>query len=135
MSIPLLSALIDPVSDLLGKFIEDKDQKNRLAHEIATMADKTANEISLAQIEVNKQEAAHPSIFVSGWRPAVGWVCALGFGWNFVLLPFVNLGLELANTGVTMPLTDLTTMMPVLLGMLGLGTLRTAEKVKGVARK
>lgn len=135
MAIPLLTALIDPVSDLLGKFIEDKDQKNRLAHEIATMADKTANEIALAQLDVNKVEAAHSSIFVSGWRPAVGWVCVTGLGWNFIMIPMINLVLDLKGLAIDMPLIDVSTMMPILVGMLGLGAYRTAEKIKGVANK
>jgi len=69
----MLQALIGPVSGLLDKFIEDKDQKNALAHEIATLAEKQAHEAALAQVEVNKAEAQHRSIFVAGWRPFVGW--------------------------------------------------------------
>ena len=70
-----LLSLVAPVTGLLDKFIEDKDQKNALAHEIATLAQKQAHESVLAQLEVNKVEAAHKSLFVSGWRPAVGWSC------------------------------------------------------------
>ena len=70
----LLNALVGPVTGLLDKFIEDKDQKAALAHELATMADKHAQQLSLAQIEVNKAEAASGSFFKGGWRPAVGWV-------------------------------------------------------------
>ena len=70
----MLQALIGPVTGLLDKFIEDKDQKAKLAHEIATMAEKQAHEAALAQIEVNKAEAQHKSLFVSGWRPSVGWI-------------------------------------------------------------
>ena len=131
----LISSLVAPVSGLLDKFIEDKDQKAALAHEIATLADKQANEQAVAQIELNKVEAAHKSMFVAGWRPAVGWVCALAMLLNFILIPFINLGLEFAGLDLQIDLIDMETMMPVLFGMLGLGGMRTAEKLKGVQRE
>jgi len=131
----LISSLVTPVTGLLDKFIEDKDQKTALAHEIATLADKQANEQAVAQIELNKVEAAHKSMFVAGWRPAVGWVCALAMLLNFILIPFINLGLEFAGLDLQLDLIDMETMMPVLFGMLGLGGMRTAEKLKGVQRE
>ena len=131
----MIQALIGPVTGLLDKFIEDKDQKAALAHEIATLADKQANEQAIAQIELNKVEAAHKSMFVAGWRPAVGWVCALAMLLNFILIPFINLGLEFAGLDLQLDLIDMETMMPVLFGMLGLGGMRTAEKLKGVQRE
>lgn len=131
----LISSLVAPVSGLLDKFIEDKDQKAALAHEIATLADKQANEQAVAQIELNKVEAAHKSMFVAGWRPAVGWVCALAMLLNFILIPFINLGLEFSGLDLQLDLIDMETMMPVLFGMLGLGGMRTAEKLKGVQRE
>lgn len=130
----LITSLIDPVSNILDKFIEDKDQKARLAHEIATLADKQAQEQVMGQIEVNKAEAQHPSMFVAGWRPAVGWVCALAMLFNFLLIPFINLGLDISGYDIQLDLIDMQTMMPVLLGMLGLGGMRTAEKIKKVER-
>jgi hypothetical protein len=67
----MIQALIGPVSDLIGKFVEDKDKKNELAHSIATMAENHAQEIALAQIATNQAEAKSGSLFVGGWRPAV----------------------------------------------------------------
>ena len=81
------------------------------------------------------QLSAHTSLFVAGWRPAIGWSCCLGMVGNFLIIPFTNFALALANTDIVVPLIDLQTMMPVLLGMLGLGGLRTVEKVKGVQRE
>jgi hypothetical protein len=135
MMLNLISSLVAPVSGLLDKFIEDKDQRALLAHEIATLADKQANEQAVAQIELNKVEAAHKSMFVAGWRPAVGWVCALAMLLNFILIPFINLGLEFAGLELKLDLIDMETMLPVLFGMLGLGGMRTAEKIKGVQRE
>jgi hypothetical protein len=130
----MLQSLIGPVTGLLDKFIEDKDQKARLAHDLATMADQHAQELAKAQLEVNKVEAAHKSLFVSGWRPAVGWVCVLGMFGNFITIPFSNFVLALIGYNIVIPLVPLETMMPVLMGMLGLGAMRTYEKKNSVHR-
>ena len=131
----MIEHLIGPVTGLLDKFVEDKDQKARLAHEIATLAERQAHELAQAQLAVNKVEASHTSLFVSGWRPAVGWVCCLGLGCNFLFIPVANFILTITESPITVPALDLSEMMPVLLGMLGLGSLRTYEKTKNVARK
>jgi hypothetical protein len=131
----MLQALIGPVSSLLEKFIPDKDLRSKLSHEIATMAEKNAHEQIKAQLDINKTEAQHNSLFVSGWRPAVGWTCCLGMAANFLIIPMTNFALALASSNISIPLIDLETMLPVLLGMLGLGGMRSYEKSKGVARK
>jgi phenylpyruvate tautomerase PptA (4-oxalocrotonate tautomerase family) len=130
----MIELLIGPVTGLLDKFVEDKDQKAKLAHEIATLAERQAHEIAKAQINVNQNEAKHKSIFVSGWRPATGWVCVLGFGINFLVIPLTNLYLSVTANPLLVPTLDVSEMMPVLLGMLGLGGMRTVEKTKNVAR-
>jgi len=131
----VLEALIGPVTGLLDKFVEDQDQKARLAHEIATMAEKYAHESALAQVETNREEAKHKNVFVSGWRPFIGWTCGAALAWHFVLSPLAIffaawLGAELP----ALPEFDMNSLMTVLLGMLGLGGLRSYEKTKGVAR-
>ena len=126
-----ISALIGPVSSLLEKAIPDRDLREKLSHELAVLADKQMT----AQIEVNKVEAAHKSLFVSGWRPAIGWICAMGMAGNFLVIPFANMALELTKTGVTIPMIALSEMMPILFGLLGLGTMRTVEKIKSVSRE
>tara|TARA_R100000479_G_scaffold7053_1_gene3066 strand:+ start:462 stop:857 length:396 start_codon:yes stop_codon:yes gene_type:complete len=131
----VIDKLIGPVTGLLDKFIEDKDQKARLAHDLATMADNHAQELAKAQLEVNKVEAAHHSLFVSGWRPFIGWTCGLGMFGNFITIPFANFVLALLEISIVIPLVPLETMMPVLMGMLGLGAMRTYEKSKDVHRK
>jgi len=131
----VIDKLIGPVTGLLDKFIEDKDQKAKLAHEVATMAQRHAQELAKAQLEVNKAEAQHKSIFVSGWRPAVGWCCVFGMMGNFMVIPFANFVLALLEIDVSVPLIDTATMMPVLMGMLGLGAMRSVEKVQGVSRE
>jgi len=130
-----LQSLVGPVAGLLDKFIEDKDAKNALAHEISTMAERHAQDLAKGKLEVNKVEAVSASLFVAGWRPAVGWVCVLGMASNFVLIPMGNFVLALVDSTITIPLIDTSTMMPVLLGMLGLGAMRSVEKIKQVSRE
>jgi len=130
----VIEKLIGPVAGLLDKFIEDKDQKNALAHEIATMSQKYAQEIAQGQMAINLSESQHKSVFVSGWRPALGWVCVLGMFGNFITIPFSNFVLALLGINIVIPLVPLETMMPVLMGMLGLGAMRTYEKKNSVHR-
>ena len=131
----MLQNLIGPVADILDKFIEDKDQKAKLAHEIATMAERHAQEQVLAQLEVNKAEAAHRSMWVAGWRPFVGWTCGAAMAWHFILLPVTLFVTSFTGFEVPqLPAFDMDSLMTVLLGMLGLGGLRTFEKSKGLAR-
>ncbi len=132
----MLSALISPITGLLDKFIEDKDQKNKLAHDIATLAEKQAHEQVLAQLEVNQAEAKHRSIFVAGWRPAIGWICGAAFAWHFVISQVVVFTLGVTGQSIPeLPTFDMGSLMTVLGGMLGLGGLRTYEKWKGVTNK
>ena len=122
-----LSALIGPVTGIIGKVGADKDQAAKLAHDIATMADKHAQEAMLAQIAVNQAEAKG-NWFQASWRPLCGYVCVLGLATNFLISPIS------AGFGVQIPQADMSVMMPVLLGMLGLATARSYEKVKGVSK-
>jgi hypothetical protein len=131
----MLSKLIGPVTGLLDKVIEDKDQKAQLAHELATMADRHAQDLALAQIEVNKAEAASGSIFKGGWRPFIGWVCGGAFAYHFVLQPLIVFGVLTAGVDLPpLPEFDMASLMTVMMGMLGLGGLRTYEKQKGITK-
>ena len=131
----LINTLVAPVTGLLDKFIEDKDQKAALAHELATMADKHAQEIALAQIEVNKAEAASGSLFKGGWRPAVGWVCAIAFAYHFILKDLIIFGCSIGGIDIPeLPEFDMGTLLTVLGGKLGIGGLRTYEKQKGITK-
>ncbi|OUW93303.1 MAG: hypothetical protein CBD88_07295 [Flavobacteriales bacterium TMED228] len=126
----LVGQLIGPVTGLLDKFIEDKDQKAMLAHKIATMSEEHHQDLMKSQIEVNKVEAASTKLFVAGWRPFIGWTCGLGMFGNFITIPFSNFVLALAGMDIVIPLVPLETMMPVLMGMLGLGAMRSFEKTR-----
>ena len=123
----MLDLLIGPVTGLLDKFIPDADEKAKLAHEIATMSQKHAQQIALEQIEVLKLDAKG-NWFQSSWRPLAGYVCVLGLMVNFLISPMA------AGFGVEIPQADAGVMMPLLLGMLGLGGARSFERVKGVGK-
>lgn len=135
MGIPIIGDIIGAVKDLAGKAIVDKDKKNEIIlklQELEDKADQRFHEELMGQIEINKVEAQHPSIFVAGWRPAVGWLCAAGLGWQFVLSPFAETIARFNGWAGQMPVVDTENLLMLILGMLGIGAQRTVEKVKGV---
>ena len=117
----LLSSLIQPVSKLLDKAIPDTDLKRKLSHEIATMAEKQAHDLAMAQVNVNKEEAKG-NWFQSSWRPLIGWISGLSLMINYMVSPIC------AGFGIAIPQADMTVMMPLLLGMLGLAGMRSVDK-------
>ena len=123
----ILNSLVQPITSLLDKVIEDKDTKNNIAFELATMAERHAQELSKGQLEVNKVEAAHKSLFVSGWRPAIGWICGLALLYSTILAPILGIWF-------TVPPVDSSLLTSVLMGMLGFGAMRSYEKKNNVAR-
>lgn len=133
---------LDPVSTLLeigGKVLDRvlPDPAQQAAAKLELMKLQQNGELTqiAGQMEINKVEAASSSIFVSGWRPAIGWICGAGFAVQFVIGPLAEWGSSLAGHPVKFPQMDTGTMMPLLLGMLGLGGLRTAEKLADKAAK
>jgi|TARA_B100000900_G_scaffold14390_1_gene11561 hypothetical protein len=126
----VIEKLIQPVSEILDKFIADKDLKIKLQHEL----NQEIHKANLAQLEVNKVEAAHRNVFVAGWRPFTGWVCASALAYHFILEPIIVFGLALNNIQLTLPQFDMGSLLTVLMGMLGLGGLRTFEKTKGLTK-
>tara|TARA_Y100000114_G_C11478666_1_gene194325 strand:- start:45 stop:443 length:399 start_codon:yes stop_codon:yes gene_type:complete len=130
----VIQSLITPVSDLLGKVIPDADERNRLAHEIATMSEKAANENALQQIELNKLDAKG-NWFQSSWRPLAGYVSVIAMGWHFVGQPVATFIIAAAGFDLPeLPTFDMSTLMTVLLGMLGMGGLRSWDKRNGTAK-
>lgn len=138
MTIPAALLAAGPIASglfgLIDKLFTTED--DRMAAKLKVLELEKSGE--LAQIAVNVQEAKHDSIFVAGWRPFIGWVCGLAFTWAFLLYPMfsffvVALGVPVDLTLV--PDLDLASMMPVLMGMLGLGAMRSWEKKEGVARE
>lgn len=133
----ILKDLISPVTDIIEEVVVDKDKKNEINYKIQELIDKADeryHEQMMGQIEVNKQEAAHASIFVSGWRPAIGWISAVGIGYTFVLAPFI----EFVSRAVyeyegVMPMPDVGQLMALVTAMLGVGAMRSYDKKQGTA--
>jgi len=123
-----ITALIAPATKLLGKFIQDKDKKAELAHKLATMADEHAQQLALAQIKLNTEEAKG-NWFQSSWRPLIGWIAGFSLAINYLISPIC------AGFGINIPQADMSIMMPLLLGMLGIGGLRSLDKIKKVDSK
>ena len=119
----MLSALIAPITGLLDKVIPDADTKVKIAHELATMSERHAQEVTLQQIEVLKADAKG-NWFQSSWRPLAGYVSVLGMAVNFLVSRIA------AGFGVVIPQADMSVMMPLLLGMLGISGMRSFDKVK-----
>jgi len=118
-NLDIVGKLIDKVTDNVDRFTLDKEEKAKLIAEI-----------NKAQLEVNKVEAGHTSKFVSGWRPFTGWICATAMAYHFILQPLLTFVLYTFGNEVVLPTFDMTTLTTVLLGMLGLGGMRSFEKVK-----
>lgn len=118
----MLDKLIEPVSGLLGKVIQDKDQAAKLAHEIATMGEKHAQELAMSQLEILKADAKG-NWFQASWRPLIGWICGISLGINYMVAPIAM------GFGVVIPQADMSVMMPLLLGMLGISGMRSFDKL------
>lgn len=125
--------LIPVIGQLFDKIFPDEAKANEAKARLIELQINGELQKITGQLEVNKAEASNPNLFVSGWRPAIGWVCALALLYQFIVRPMIAWGFALANHPLpVMPgLDDM--LWELLFGMLGLGGLRTVEKVKGVA--
>ena len=126
----IAEAVVGVVDNVLDKFIEDKDLRAKLDHELKTQV----QHANLAQIEVNKAQASHPSIFVAGARPAIMWICAFGLGWQFVFQPICVWALAIWATDIVLPVMPTEGLMTLTLSLLGLGGMRSFEKTKKIHR-
>jgi hypothetical protein len=126
MALPILGPIIDIVGQVVDRVIPDPVQKAQLTLELAKLADvanQREHEELMGQIEINKVEAANLNVFVAGWRPAIGWGCGAALVYNTLVAPLFGLGMA-----------DLGFLQTVLMAMLGIGGMRSFEKVKGVAQ-
>jgi hypothetical protein len=135
MSLDPITALLDIGGKIMDRVFPDPAQAAAAKLELFKLQQSGELSMIAGQMEINKVEAANPSVFVSGWRPAIGWVCGAGFAVQFVVGPLAEWGSALYGHPVKFPAMDTGTMMPLLLGMLGLSGLRTAEKIQQVAAK
>ena len=122
----MIDKLIEPVSDILDKFVADKDLKTKLSHEL----EKEIISLNKAQLEVNKVEAAHNNVFVSGWRPFIGWACGISLAYHFIIEPIIQYVLIVNAIQFETPEFDFSQLSTIVMAMLGLSSLRTYEKTK-----
>jgi len=130
----MIQAILPIISTVLDKLIPDNNAKEKAKQEIEKALIDNAAQINLTQAETNKIEAAHRSVFVSGWRPFLGWCSGLGFAWVFVVSPVAQWVLALQGITLVLPQLQTDVLMELTLAMLGLAGLRTWEKSKGLTK-
>jgi len=138
MGIPIIGDLINGVKDLISEVVVDKDKRDELNYKIRELEDQANaryHEEVLAQIEVNKTEAEHPSVFVAGWRPFIGWVSGTGIAYSVILEPLMSWVARVAGYTGQFPVLDTSLLMTCVTGMLGIGAMRSYEKVNKVETK
>lgn len=135
----LIDLLAGPVLDIVNKLIPDPVAKAQAQLQILQLQQSTEfkeldNQLAMVQTQtnINNTEASNQKIFVAGWRPFIGWICGAALGWNYMGIPLVGAAMTIIGHPVSIPEADLSTMMPILIGMLGLGGMRTYEKINGV---
>ena len=132
--IPLITTLLPSIMDVAGRFLpEDKEKRAAAEREIEAKLTESLANIDLAQLAINKEDAKG-NWFQSGWRPFIGWACGFALAYTYVMQPILTFGLAQAGYLIDLPAVNLGEMMPVLMGLLGLGGLRTFEKVKGISK-
>jgi roadblock/LC7 domain-containing protein len=129
-----VTALLPALGTLIDRLIPDRAAAEKAKAEMEQQLVTAANAAAMAQVEVNKVEATHSSVFVAGWRPSIGWVCAAGLAWAFVVAPVASWALVALGIKAELPAIHTDYLLELVLAMLGIGGLRTFEKLRGVAR-
>lgn len=145
LGLPLAGTMAGGIADLVGKVLDrvipdpaeaakakvqllDMQQKGELAQLAAS------TDLMKGQLAVNQAEASSTNFFIAGWRPLVGWTCAFVMAFNYILAPLLTWAVALFGSNIAVPTLDFNSISPVLLGILGLGTMRSIEKIKGVGK-
>ena len=126
----IAESVIGVAGKVLDKFIEDKDLKTKLSHELKSQI----VSLDLAQAQTTLEQSKHPSVFVAGARPAIMWICSFGLGWQFVFQPIAFWIVAVTGSDLLLPLFETEGLMPLTLSLLGLGGMRSFEKYKGIQR-
>ncbi|BAQ87123.1 conserved protein of unknown function [uncultured Mediterranean phage uvMED] len=127
----MIGTILSAVSPIVDKFVEDKDQKNKLKAEL----EQSIISLDLAQAQANIEQAKHSSIFVAGARPAIMWICALGLMFHFILFPIAEWIITIWFPDLFLPSLDTEQILGLTISLLGLGGMRSWEKSKGIARE
>ena len=126
----IIDTIISTVGTVIDRVVPDKNAREKAKEELERALNDQDFQIALEQIKVNAEEAKSESLFKSGWRPSVGWICSIAFALHFVILPLFNYILMLCGGQPILVPFQMDTLLTVLLGLLGMGTLRTVEKMK-----
>ena len=126
----IVESVVGVASKVLDKFVEDKDLKKKLDHELKSQI----VSLDLAQAQANIEQAKSSSVFIAGARPAIMWICAFGLGWQFVFQPVAVWLFAVFNSDLVLPIFETEGLMPLTLSLLGLGGMRSFEKFKGIQR-
>ena len=132
--IPILSAILPVAETVIDRLVPDKNAKSKAMREMEKALVDAHAKGMLGQLEINKVEAGHRSIFVAGWRPMCGWICAAALGFHFIVAPVVQWAGTIGGWHLPIPEFAMSSVMTILLGMLGIGGLRTYEKQKGLTK-
>ena len=127
-------AIVEIGARLLDKIIPDKDARAKAQFELMKAAQDADLQLALGQLDINKAEASHASIFVAGWRPFLGWVCGISLVYNFLVYPLLLWVVAVFGAQIQVPPLASENLLELVMAMLGLGALRTFEKYKGVAK-
>ena len=131
----MLNILLPLISTVIDRVIPDKNGANKAKQAIEAELIANATQLNLAQAETNKIEATHRTVWVAGWRPFIGWVCGVAMAWHFVGVPLIMFLAAWSGTVIPeLPVFDMSSLMTVLMGLLGLGSMRTFEKMKGLTK-
>ena len=125
-----ITAVADLIKVGLEKWIPDANERTKAAMEMATQVHQQV----MGQIEINKVEASSTSLFVAGWRPAIGWICGGAYGYHFILQPFMVFILQAFGNTILLPHLDIGELSMVLFGLLGLGAMRSWDKSIGTTK-
>ena len=135
MSLDPISAILNIGSKVIDRVWPDPTQAAAAKLELFKLQQSGELQQIMGQLEINKVEAGSASVFVSGWRPFIGWICGAACAWNWIGISIAKIIAAFAHYDINLSPADLSEMLPVLMGMLGLGALRTVEKIQGVAAK
>lgn len=126
----IIDAVIGTIGNVLDRVIPDKNKRAEAQEALETAAASQDFQLLIEQIKVNAIEAQSDNFFKSGWRPSVGWICSVAFGLHFVIFPILNWFIMLCGGQPILVPFQMDTLLTVLLGLLGLGTMRTIEKIR-----
>lgn len=131
----LLPSLLPMLGEILDRVIPDKAEAAKARLEMEGKLLEAATAQAGQQAAINQTEAASANIFVAGWRPFIGWVCGAGLAWAFIVAPMATWLLAALEIKQSLPRLEIEYLLELVVAMLGLGGLRTFEKLKGVARQ